>query len=82
MSAQAKCNVCGKMIPFPNTKHECITQSPVKVEFQHPDWHYSVKISNDNTKGEKRVTVTVHSDDNGDAARNKAHELYAAEMSS
>ena len=54
-----------------------ITQSPVKFEIIHDEWKIDVKISNDNTKGEKRVTVHYRSDtETVEDARKKAHEIY------
>ena len=48
----------------------------------HPDWHYEIKVSNDNTKGEKRVTVHVRSDVNPEEAQKLADKLYKDELGS
>lgn len=55
---------------------------PIKIDIIHAEWAIDVKISNDNTKGEKRVTVHVRSDGDPDAAQKLAHKLYAEELSS
>jgi len=43
---------------------------------KHKDWAFDIKISNDNTKGEKRATVHVRSDGEGMDAVKLAHTLY------
>lgn len=43
---------------------------------EHDDWKYDVKISNDNAKNEKRVTVHARSDDTLDEAVKDANKLY------
>jgi len=43
---------------------------------EHPDWTYDVKVSNDNTKGEKRVTVHVRSDGDPSEAGKLADKIY------
>ena len=48
----------------------------------HPDWQYDIKVSNDNTKGEKRVTVHVRSDSNPEEAQKLADKLYKDELGS
>ncbi len=49
---------------------------------EHPDWQYDIKVSNDNTKGEKRVTVHVRSDGDPNAAQELADKLYKDELGS
>jgi hypothetical protein len=59
-----------------------IADRPIQVSVVHPDWQYDIKISNDNTKGEKRVTVHVRSDGDPKAAAKQAHDLYVEELGS
>ena len=60
-----------------------VTDKPIKFEVVHPDWRIDIKISNDNTKGEKRVTVHYHSDtETIEEARKHAHEIYTEELGS
>ncbi len=46
-------------------------------QISHTDWKYTVKVSNDNTKGEKRVTVTVRDDVGIEPLVKLAIEQYA-----
>ena len=75
--------------PKCNTDHLENLQCPIlgnhKVEYEilHPDWKIDVKVSNDNTKGEKRVTVHYRSDHESiEDCRKKAHEIYTEELGS
>lgn len=43
---------------------------------EHEDWQYDVKISNDNAKNEKRVTVHARSDSTLKEAVDDANSLY------
>ena len=49
---------------------------------EHSEWAYDIKVSNDNTKGEKRVTVHVRSDEDPDGAQKLADKLYKEELGS
>ena len=53
-----------------------------KIDVIHPDWAFDIKISNDNTKGEKRVTIHVRGDIDPKELAKKAHELYVEELGS
>ena len=53
-----------------------------KIDVIHPDWAFDIKISNDNTKGEKRVTIHVRGDIDPNELAKKAHELYVEELGS
>ncbi len=60
-----------------------ITYKKIQYEVIHPEWKIDVKISNDNTKGEKRVTVHYRSDtETIEEARKHAHEIYTEELGS
>ena len=48
----------------------------------HAEFAYDIKVSNDNTKGEKRVTVHVRSDTNPEGAQKLADKLYKDELGS
>jgi uncharacterized membrane protein len=48
----------------------------------HKDWAYEIKVSNDNTKGEKRVTIHVRSDVDPAEAQKLADKLYKDELGS
>ena len=61
---------------------ETVNPTPVRVDVIHPEWAFDIKISNDNTKGEKRVTVHVRGDIDPTALKKKAHELYVEELGS
>ena len=77
----------------PELNHECthekvaeeyptkVAQS-IKFEVLHPDWQYDIKISNDNTKGEKRVTVHVRADTDIEKVMKLAHKAYIEELRS
>ena len=54
----------------------------VKIMTDHAEFAYDIKVSNDNTKGEKRVTVHVRSDTNPEAAQKLADKLYKDELGS
>jgi hypothetical protein len=44
---------------------------------EHVDWKYDVKISNDNAKNEKRVTIHARSDDDAlEELLKKAQQLF------
>ena len=43
---------------------------------------YEIKVSNDNTKGEKRVTIHVRSDMNPEDAQKLADKLYKDQLGS
>ena len=43
---------------------------------EHLDWKYDVKISNDNAKNEKRVTVHARNDETIEKAIEEAEKLY------
>ncbi len=58
------------------------TDKPLAVNTIHEDFAYEVKVSNDNTKGEKRVTVHVRSDSNPEDAQKLADKLYKDELES
>jgi len=47
-----------------------------KVEVIHPEWHIDVKVSNDNTKGERRCTVHIRSDGDVKKAVEEAIKAY------
>ena len=47
---------------------------------EHPDWKFDVKISNDNAKNEKRVTVHARSDLSLKEAVDDAISLYQDSM--
>ena len=42
----------------------------------HPEWALDIKISNDNTKGERRCTIHVRSDGDPKDAMEKALKAY------
>lgn len=46
----------------------------------HVDWKYDVKISNDNAKNEKRVTVHARSDSTLKEAIDDADALFTESM--
>jgi len=46
------------------------------TEIYHTEHNYDIKISNDNTKGEKRATIHVRSDTNPEDAIKLANQLY------
>ena len=48
----------------------------------HPEWAFDIKISNENTKCEKRVTIHVRGDIDPKELAKKAHELYVEELGS
>lgn len=47
---------------------------------EHEDWTYEIKLSNDNTKGETRVTVKVRSDSDPEAAKKLAVKLFTEKI--
>jgi hypothetical protein len=55
---------------------------PIEVTTIHSDWAFEIKVSNDNTKGEKRVTIHVRSDIDPDKAQKLADKLYKDELGS
>ena len=78
------CEACGAEI-ISGENHKCtgiISNRPIKVQTIHSDFAYEVKVSNDNTKGEKRVTVHVRSDHSPEAAQKLADKLYKDELGS
>ncbi len=78
-----KCRNCG--IEYDGPSHTCKDPYPIEPQFTKPihnDWEFEIKVSNDNTKGEKRVTVHVRSDDHPEAAQKLADKLYKDELGS
>ena len=75
-----QCRNCGEEYDGPS--HNCITSQPIRFEVLHPDWQYDIKISNDNTKGEKRVTVHVRADTDIEKVMKLAHKAYIEELGS
>lgn len=53
-----------------------IYSSPPVVTSLHPEWTYDIKLSDDNTKGEKRVTIHVRSDGDPQEALKLANSLF------
>jgi DNA-directed RNA polymerase subunit L len=53
-----------------------ITNKPIEVKTYHADHDIDIKISNDNTKGERRCTIHVRSDGDPEEAMKKAIKLY------
>jgi len=51
----------------------------VEIIKKHDDWRISVQISNDNSKGEPRVTVKVRGDAECKDAMEEAHLAYETE---
>ena len=69
--------------PYKFADKPFFSDKPVKIDVIHPEWKIDVKISNDNTKGEKRVTVHYRSDsDDIKKVVKKAHEMYVEELGS
>jgi len=52
----------------------------VEIIKKHDDWRISVQISNDNSKGEPRVTVKVRGDAECKDAMDEAHTAFEDEM--
>ena len=51
------------------------------TEHDHTDWKYDIKISNDNAKNEKRVTIHARADsDNLEELLKRAESLFKDSM--
>ena len=62
---------------YDGPSHKCIlSQSPIKVDYIHSEWAFDIKVSNDNTKFVKQVTVHVRADSNPEEAQKLADKLY------
>lgn len=52
----------------------------VEIIKKHDEWRISVEISNDNAKGEPKVTVKVRTDGECKEALEEAHTAYEDEI--
>jgi hypothetical protein len=73
------CPVCNEDYnPEATAPHTCkmFHSRPITMEVLHPEWAIDIKLSDDNTKGEKRATVHVRSDGDPQKALELANKLF------